>query len=355
MPSPDPSHPARLLIIRPSALGDVCRTVPVLASLRRAWPAARIDWLVQESFAPAIAAHPALDATVDFPRPRFARWWRHPGVAAELAAWLRDLGRREYDLVIDCQGLGRSGLFARMTRARRRVGPRDAREFAWLGYTHRHRVPAEIHAVEAMLALVAAEGVEPIRDLRLHVADSDREGWAAERDALGLGDAYLVLAPSARWASKRWPRERWIELLRRLRDHGAPPAVVIGAPGEEEQARGLAEAGAVDLVGRLSIGRTMAVIAGAIGVVANDSAPLHMAVGFDRPTVALFGPTDPALVGPYGRDHEVLRRCSPEEARRAHYRRDAALGIELMARITVEEVQERVASILAAAAGRAPA
>ena len=153
--------PERILIVRPSALGDVCRSVPVLASLRRAYPEARIDWLVRDTYAPAIAAHPALDKTIEFPRARFSRWWRSPRVALELVGWLRDLHRRRYDLVIDCQGLGRSGLFTWATRARRRVGFRGARELAWLGYTVRHPRPESDHTVDAMLSLIAATACAP--------------------------------------------------------------------------------------------------------------------------------------------------------------------------------------------------
>src|SRR5688572_7002593 len=102
--------PARILIIRPSALGDVCRSVPVLASLRRAFPKSAIDWVVQDDFAAAISAHPALDETIRFPRARLANWWRNPRTAFEAVQWLMELKRRNYELVLDCQGLGRSGL-----------------------------------------------------------------------------------------------------------------------------------------------------------------------------------------------------------------------------------------------------
>src|SRR6266550_79225 len=99
-----PNDPERILIVRPSALGDVCRTVPVLASLKQGFPNAAIDWLVQDSFADAVRAHPDLNAVIEFPRTRFAAWWR-PSVAADVARWLHGLGRAKYDLVLDCQGL----------------------------------------------------------------------------------------------------------------------------------------------------------------------------------------------------------------------------------------------------------
>ena len=119
-PAPPPCPPRdgpRVLIIRPSALGDVARSVPVLATLRRAMPNARIDWLVHEGFADAIRHHPALDGVLPFPRKHFGALWRRPAAALDAAAWAADLRGRRYDIVFDFQGLARSGLFVwRRTR-----------------------------------------------------------------------------------------------------------------------------------------------------------------------------------------------------------------------------------------------
>lgn len=334
------SRPENVLIVRPSALGDVCRTVPVLVSLRRAWPDARIDWVVRDSLAPAVAAHPDLTEIVPFPRSRFAGAWRRPAVAGEMVAWARALRRRRYDLVIDCQGLSRSGLITKLTGAPCRVGFRSARELAALAYTRRVDHDPAAHTVDAMLALVAAVGVEPVKDLRLHVNDDDRRWWADRRAAGGL-DRYAVLAPTARWASKRWPTDRWRDLAAAMAGHGHERLVIVGGPGEETQAAGIAPE-AMDLVGSITIGRTMAVIAAADVVVAHDSAPLHMAVGFDRPCVGLFGPTDPDIVGPYERPEAVVRPASAAPARSYRHRH---VDDELMRRITVDDVLARVNAV----------
>ncbi|MHC5112851.1 MAG: glycosyltransferase family 9 protein [Planctomycetota bacterium] len=341
------SRPENVLIVRPSALGDVCRTVPVLASLRRAWPDARIDWVVRDSLAPAVAAHPDLTEVVPFPRTRFAGAWRRPAVAREVLRWAGELRRRSYDLVLDCQGLSRSGLITRATRAPRRVGFRAARELAVLHYTQRVACDPGAHTVDAMLGLVAAVGVEPVRDMRLYVGDDDR-GWWDERHAAEGLERYAVLAPTARWESKRWPTERWRELAAALPERGYDRIVLVGGPGEERQAAGIAPE-ALDLVGATTIGRTMAVIAGASLVVAHDSAPLHMAVGFDRPCVGLFGPTDPAVVGPYERSESVVYAASAPAARSYRHRR---ADDELMRRIGVDDVLQRVDAVGAEPAPR---
>ncbi len=347
-------EPKRILIVRPSALGDVCRTVPVLASLHLAFPEAEIDWVVRDTFVEAVSAHPALHEVIPFPRARFARWWMNPAAAVEMLRWFSRLRQRRYDLVLDCQGLSRSGLISWMTRATRRVGFRDAREFAWLGYNVRYSPGSNTHAVDRMLALLPPEGVEIIPDMRLYVADEPRQSWENMQRELEIDSRpYAVLGPTASRLSKRWPTENWGQLVRSLSRRGYRHLIVIGAPNELDQVRGIdAAAGSeataiVNLTGQTSIGLTMAVIAQAGLVIANDSAPLHMAVGFDRPCIGLFGPTDPALVGPYLLPGAVVRKFEQGGGTSPNYR-DRRLDDSLMRLISVEDVLERVDAVLAA-------
>ena len=161
------TDPARILMIRPSALGDVCRTVPCLVSLRRAFPAATIDWLVNDAFVPAVSAHPALNAAVAFDRRAFGDGIKRLQLGAA-RSFMGELKARGYDLVVDLQGLARSGLLAWSTRAKRRVGYANARELGWLGCNERHHVDASIHAVDRMLRLIELAGVRPVLDMRLY-------------------------------------------------------------------------------------------------------------------------------------------------------------------------------------------
>jgi lipopolysaccharide heptosyltransferase I len=343
---------SRILIIRPSALGDVCRTVPVLVSLRQARPDARIEWVVRDAFVQAVEAHPDLDEAIPFPRRRFGRWWWRPDLALEAARWFVDLRRRRYDLVVDCQGLGRSGLMSLVTAAPRRIGYRGARELAWLGYNVRYPGPGEEHTVDQMLGLLQADGIEPVRDLRLYVPPAAESWWNAQTAEHGFSGRYAVLAPTVRWLTKRWPAERWSALVDPLLTLGFEAVVLIGAPGEEPQVKAIASSHAgrdnvLNLVGRTGVGQTMAVIASASLVVAHDSAPLHMAEGFDRPCVGLFGPTAPELVGPYLSPGSAVRGWKPDNGLAVNYR-DRRLGDSLMRRIEVRDVMKRVEDILTA-------
>ncbi|MEM7629819.1 MAG: glycosyltransferase family 9 protein [Planctomycetota bacterium] len=330
------SDPGRILLVRPSALGDVCRTVPVLVSLRERYPSARIDWLVQDTFVDAIVHHPALDGVVAFPRAALGRTSRRGNLLPSIR-WMNEhlRPRGGYDLVVDAQGLFRSGLFTWWTRAGRRIGDANARESAGVFYTERHAVAPDLHTVDRMLRLLEMGGIEPVRDMRLH-ADPRETAWVDEH----LGNACAVLAPTSRWAAKQWPDERFTEVARELLGRGlAERVVLVGGPGERAQTRALCalaklDERVTDLIGETSIARLMAIVSRARLVVANDSATLHMGVGFDRPCVALYGPTDVDLVGPYARETDVIQHLRPGDT----LDHKDARQVSLMQRISPVEV-----------------
>lgn len=334
--------PARILLIRPSALGDVCRTVPVLATLRAAFPRARIDWLVQDSFAAAIERHPALSCAIPFPRRRFGRPLSSGSLAAffEWSGCLADVG---YDLVVDAQGLARSGLLAFLTGAGVRLGYANAQELAALFYTRRVHVPRERHAVDRMLGLVSEGlGIPAVPDMRLYTDP-------AARDQVGsfeplAGRRFILIAPTSRWPAKRWSAQRFAALTDALLSSPAAmrlasAVVLVGGPGERDQCAPLLDLAGrderiIDLVGATPVSLLMALVEAARLVVANDSAALHMAVGLGRPTVALFGPTDVSRVGPFQREADVIQHLRTGDI--LDHKSPASAC--LMDRISVDEV-----------------
>lgn len=364
--TPDATAPAmpfpgveRILLIRPSALGDVCRTVPVLTALRVAYPRAAIDWLVRDTFANAVAHHPALSSVVPFPRARFAR----PAAWPELARWLGALRARRYDLVLDAQGLLRSGAFMLASGAPLRVGHADARELAWLAVNRPARAPRSLHTVERMMALAHAAGAPASapRDMRLFPPPP----MPHTPDTTAVGKPLAVLAPTSVWPGKRWPHERFADLARQILGSRMAQAVaIVGAPSERDQCRPFLNAladepRALDMVGATGVGALMNLIARAALVVACDSAALHMAVGLGVPAVGLYGPTDTRLVGPYpgATGGPCLALQAPEAARAVecagpglHKRHD--LGARLMAMITVEQALDACRRALAQARPR---
>ena len=329
--------PERVLLIRPSALGDVARSVPAAASLRLAFPAARIDWLVEEGFEAVVSHHPAVSNVVNFPKKRIRHSLRRLD-PRPLMAFARTLRTPAYDCVLDLQGLARSATMAWMTRAPRRIGLADARELGWLAYTSRADVSPDMHAVERMLAVVAAAtGVQPVTDMRLYVPPKGRQWLASQAWA---SEPYVTLAPTSRWPAKQWPAARFASVAKAARAMGLRVAVV-GGRGERAQCQAVTslaseDAGIIDLVGATDVAGLMACIEASRAVVANDSAALHLAVGLSRPTVALFGPTRADRVGPYGRSHEVIQHAARWES--LDHKR--ATGVRMMERIEATEVIE---------------
>lgn len=327
--------PKRILIVRTSALGDVARTVPALVELRRTYPDATIDWLVKDSFVDVVRAHPALNQPVEFPRDH----------RKKLPQCVRDLRGAHYDLAVDLEGQFRSAWITGKSRAARRVGYANAREvkmITWWFYNQRAHVPEDMHTVDRMLALLHRTNVtqsDGDPDMRLYVPD---EGNQWHQQHVVPNGPYVTLAPTANHDCKCWPIESFIEIAKRLRAAGRR-VVVLARPDERDKVQPLTDAVDVDMP-TTTVAQLMAVIAGTDLIVCNDSAALHIAVGLDRPAVALFGPTDPALVGPYRRDADVITPQGIEPHQQQSYRREK--DNRLIARIAVETVWDRIRSHL---------
>jgi heptosyltransferase-1 len=318
-----PTPPRRILLIKPSAIGDVVHALPILALLRKRWPGAHIAWLVTPACAGLLDDHPMLNDVILFERRRFGRGWRSPKSAAGLVSFMRDLRREAFDLVIDLQGLLRSGWMTWQTRAPIRIGFANAREFAPLFYTHRVPIDsAEQHAIDRYLKIAATLGceTEPV-EFPLHVTDEDRSAVTSMLPGVGR---YAVLLPGTNWTTKRWPVEKYAALVGPLRDRFGLTTVVAGSPDEAELGATVAAAGseAINLAGKTSLRQLVALIDRAELVIANDSGPMHIAVALQRPLVTLFGPTNPVRTGPYRRADAVLRLdlpCSPCYSRKCSH------------------------------------
>jgi lipopolysaccharide heptosyltransferase I len=292
----------RIALIKPSALGDIVHSLPILSALRRRFPHAHITWIVNRSYEPLLHGHPHLDATLPFDRSGFRGGWL-PGTRAALA-FIARLRRHRFDLVVDLQGLFRSGVMAALTGARCRVGLRSAREGAGFFYTHRVGVPGldTLHAVDRYWEVAAALGVgDGPKEFHVPVTAAARQ-WAADTLHV-MPRPWLLLGVGSRWVTKRWPPEHFAGLLRQAQVHFGGTAVFVGGGGEEAQ---LAEAvrtrlagPALNLSGRTTLPQLSAVLARADVMVANDTGPLHLAAALGRPVVAPYTCTKVRLTGPY--------------------------------------------------------
>ncbi len=310
--------PQRILLIKPSAIGDVVHALPVLNLLRKRWPSARISWLVTPACAGLIDGHPQLDEVILFERKRFGHAWRNRSAARALHQFSRDLRERRFDLVIDLQGLLRSGWIAWQTRAATRIGFGNARELGWIFYTHRVQIKTlEQHAVDRYLAVAAALGcaTEPAQ---FHFATTD-EDRAAVADMIPVGRRFAVLLPGTNWTTKRWPVAHFAACVEPLKSQFGLETVVAGGPGDSSLA---AKIGGLNLCGKTTLRQLVALLERAELVIANDSGPMHIAAALGKPLVTPFGPTNPVRTGPYRRMDTVIRLdmpCSPCYSRRCSH------------------------------------
>ncbi|CAN5376783.1 lipopolysaccharide heptosyltransferase I [soil metagenome] len=340
----DLAAPQKILIIKPSALGDIVHALPVLNLLKRRWPNAQISWLVGSSFADLLENHPQLHEVIRFDRHRFARAWWNPLALFEMFAFGVGLRRRHFDLVIDLQGLLRSGLTAKLARSPIRVGFSNARELAWMFYTHRVSAAKDQHALDRNLMIAESLGCgsAPV-EFVLPVDEADRKYIRA---MLPSNQPYAVLLPGTNWLTKRWPVEYFASLVGPLRQRYNFASVVAGGADAAALARQID--GAVDLTQRTNLKQLAALLAGAEVVIANDSGPMHIAAALGRPLVTMFGPTNPLRTGPWSRDDSVVRvdiQCSPCYSRTcSHISCMKWLGPEAVLRMVHEQIEKHQAS-----------
>ena len=344
-------HARRILLIKPSALGDVIHALPVAATLHRRYPNAALDWLVEEESADIVRAHPAVAEVVVSGRRRWLRELRDPGripgVLREIRGFAGGLRSRGYDAALDLQGLLKSALYVLATRAPIRVGFAEGREGSIRVLTHRVVAPPQpVHAVDRYLALAAAVGAgEIVRQFQIAIPPEDRA--AAQSHLSTCPRPSVVLHPAARWVTKLWEVGRWRSLAASLLAQGF--GVVLTGSREDEALSAAIATGLtpppLSLAGKLTLKQLAAILEEVELMISVDSGPMHLAVAMGTPVVALFGPTDPLRTGPLG-PSLVLRRpleCSPCLRRRC----EIADTHRCMRELSVEEVLSAAQRMLA--------
>ncbi len=334
----------RVLIVRMGSMGDIVHTLPAVATLRRRYPEAEIDWVVEKHWAPLLARNPHVAQLHLVETKAWRRNLGESGTWKSLIHALSGLRRRKFDCALDFQGLIKSAVLARLCGAEQVIGfeRRELREaVAGVLYTGCAPTPAvAVHVVERNLALAAAAGaVEPVIEFPLCAAP---EEIARMRDAVREAPGFVLISPSAGWPAKRWPEERYAELASRIIQELRRPVAINCGPGEEETASrivGLA-AGAKPLVMKPGIGELIALAGMAALTVGGDTGPLHVAAARGTPVVAIFGPTDPARNGPYGPATRIVRSENAETT----YARDA--GRHAISSVPVSRVFDAVRELL---------
>ncbi len=292
----------RILIVKTSSLGDVFHALPAVHLLKTGMKA-EIDWVMNTAYAPLGEYFTDVSEVIPFPR---------NDIFPNLGTFFSNVRKNHYDLVIDMQGLLKSALIARVARAPRRIGPSFHREFSHLFYD---QVTAERnkerHAVD--------ENIDTLRFLNLPTGPvefpvSFPPSSLFPSSNIPNSTSHILLSPCSRHLGKNWPIERFTALGTALLKRSGTEIIITGSP-EDSAACGkleqlLSSDSVQNLCGKTSLVELGGILQAMDLVISVDSGPMHMAAAVGTPTLALFGPTDPLRVGPYGSQHRVLRNTS---------------------------------------------
>ena len=335
----------RILIIKPSSLGDIVQSLPVLAALRAEHPTATIAWLAEATYADFLRHHPDVDVVFSYRR-HVRGWLRRCQEQWQLAKALR---RFRPEVVLDLQGLARSAWFALLSGARQRLGMSDARELARLGYTRVAGIPPRVqHAVDRYLRVIRTL-LGRSAPLQFPLPRQRGAAFWAEEIIARLGGRPAVVCPGARWPTKRWPAEQYAAALRKLAALGVEPWVIVGSASERELARRLRRqcprVRVADLCGRTTLLELTELLRRARLFLGNDSGTTHLAAAAGCPTVVLFTCTSPERAAPRGAPVRLVRAQVPCAASYLKHCRHLCC----MPTITVEAVTAAVLDLLRAA------
>lgn len=302
---------ARILLIKPSSLGDIIHAFPVVSAIKTQWPGSHITWVVKRRWADLVERAEGID-----------RVWP---VEMTVGSWIKEgraLRAQRFDLAIDLQGLFRSGILARVSGAPTRIGFANGREGSPRFYTQRVPVLSpDIHAVDRYLSVAVALGAalpdKPRFGIRLSTEDMAAVRELCLRRGFSVDRPWVAMNMGARWPTKRWPQASFAAVVDQLHETHDAPIVMIGGADDRaytNRLRSLTDRPFIDLSGEIPLGYLPALLSKATAMITNDSGPMHIAAALGVPVIAMFGPTSAIRTGPYGAGHHALAgqvSCSP--------------------------------------------
>lgn len=328
----------RILLVRLGSLGDIIHGLPAAAAIRRAYPHAKLDWLVDARHLDLLDLVPIVDGRIAV----------STSAAGSLVEAVRALRRERYDVAIDLQGLLKSAVLARLSGARRVIGfpaPLLRERAARLFYTETAGEAAP-HVIDRNLSLLRAVGIRvpdvefPLEDRRPEIADSARQ-----RLGIGPGERFAILNPGAAWPNKRWPPVYFAEVARALASRVDLRSIVLWGPGEEQRAQDVVAAsdGTAAVSPPTPMADLVSLTKAAAVMISGDTGPLHVAGAVGTPLVGIFGPTDPNRNGPWAEDDLTVSRF---RACACHYQRRCRIAgwclLDIAPREVVDLVEKRL-------------
>lgn len=306
-----------ILVIKMSALGDIIHALPSLYALRQLYPKAHISWLVEPQFAEILPGKPFIDEKIIFYKNDLKKksLWQKLTYLKNLR---QQLHAHKFDLVIDLQGLMKSSLIALLSGCSNRIGYCEMREGSFLVTKAICGENSKNHVVQRYLDVIRYLGakVDEVKFPLPDFADYEEKMFKMLTKA-GINGQYVVFFPGARWQTKEWPLEHYVQLAKKFIEQDV--AVVISG-GNADKEKGLTISKEVcspkifDAVGKTSIIEVAGLVKKASACIGGDTGPMHIAAAVGVPTISLFGPVSPERTSAYGPFSKVVRttaECAP--------------------------------------------
>lgn len=309
-----------ILIVKLSAIGDVIHTLPSLAALRRLYPDSHITWVVEEAAAELVNNHPDLNEVIISRRKSWAKNLKNGQIRRplrEISSFRKELQKRPYDLVIDFHGLLKSSVIVFLSRGKRKLGYDSLQELS--GLFLNEKIPEDMnkHAVDRYLDFPRYLGAKIDNVEFILPQNNDAEAKVQLlMSQYKLDDKnFIAINPIAYWETKLWDDDNFARLADLIKEKLNLKVVFTGSEKEtiDKITTGMATEG-INLGGRTSLSELAYLYKKARFVITTDSGPMHLAAAVGTSVIALFGPTDPARTGPYGKGHTIIRAdlpCSP--------------------------------------------
>jgi heptosyltransferase I len=343
-----PSNLQRICLVRLSALGDVCLTVPLVRALQKAFPQARLTWVTTRAMLGLLEGLEGVEfVLMEKANHPFAYW-----------KFYQQMKHRSFDVLLAAQASFRAHFLYPLIRAPRKIGfaRSEARDsHGW--FVNEHVPGGRDHLLDSFMKFAQALGVErPAVEWGLPIAAADRS-FAEERLP---GERWVAVNPMASKPERTWPPKRYAAVIEACAARWNCNVVLTGAPSRHEEAFAAQVAARlpeprrlVTLVGQTTPKQLAAVLARAKVLVAPDTGPVHIATAMGTPVVGLYAVAPPELSGPYHSQHLVVNRFPDavrtilgKDPRKVPWK-TRVKSRRAMALITVDDVLEKLETALA--------
>jgi len=355
----------KILVIKLGAIGDVVHTLPAVSMIRRHLPASYIAW-VAERGGPAslLGDNPCLDRVIEIDSKGWRNRWSEPQTRQAISKVVGMLQSELFDIALDFQGLLKSAVIGKLSRAPRRIGfsigaLREPASAVLL--SERVSVDDRQHVIYKNLRLVEHLGIPIEGRLDFPIAVTPEDERFSETEISRLGGRIAMLNPGGGWRTKLWSTKDYALIADRLWSAFGLPTIVTFGPGEEQLARDVVEGTRSNAAVALSVTlKQLFALARRTSIfIGGDTGPLHLAAAAGAPIVGIYGPTSSIRNGPlgrHGREPVVERRdleCRVDcYRRRCGHTSCMAIPSEIVWQSVIERLATGDSGARAPAAGR---